>query len=115
MDSRSIKVTLDATLRRDFGRGAHYTATYLGLVNATAETVADARAKLAENLHHYISNATTKPVFATDDDGSLVVAVAEGSGTAVYRVRDGDARCITIAEGSPAAYVERVPHYTPIN
>lgn len=110
---KATTIPLPATGRKGFGRDAHWTVSVLGLVNGHGATLADAKASAAQTAHDIISNCTSAPAFAIDDDGSTIVAVAQGSGTAIYRwPTEGRPSEVSYRDGSPADAVASVSHWT---
>jgi len=109
----TVSVPMRATQRRE-GRTVTWTVEFAGML-AYGGTLAAARAAMAETIVRAANHARQPPAFARDDDGTLVVAVPDGIGTAEYRVSDGRARLTSHSVGTPAETVARVHHYTPLS
>ncbi len=112
-DRKSTTVALPATAWKGFGRGAQWTVAS-GRVTGHGDTLGAARTRAAATVADLLANVTTPPAFARDDDGSLIVAVAHGSGVLHYRVTGDRAREVSFCDGPPAESLARVPHYTPL-
>ena len=90
-----------------------WSVTFCGII-AYGPTLSAARANLAETVARVIGHASSSPAFARDDDGTMIVAVPDGTGVATYRVTDDGARLTSHSAGTPEESVGRVPHYSPI-
>lgn len=96
------------------GRNARWVAT-LGRVTGYGDTQTQAKADLAGNLMAQLLAEPQRPAFATDSDGSVIVAVPAvyGTGSDVWRWPPGEApRCNTSTSHAPAQALAGIHHYT---
>ncbi len=113
-ESRDTTVTLPATARQSLGRPRTrtWTVTVLGRVSGSGDTLPAARTAAADAAAEYIRHAADGPAFARDADGALIVAVPDGSGTAVYRVTGDRWSLNSYSGGTPADAVAGCYHWT---
>lgn len=111
MMRKDTTATLPATAKRHADRS--WSAEFAGII-AYGPTLATARATLAESIAAVIRHASQSPAFARDDDGTLIVAVPDGTGVASWRVTDESARLTCHSTGTPWETVASVHHYSPI-
>lgn len=90
-----------------------WSVSFCGII-AYGPTLTAARANLAETVARVIGHASQSPAFARDDDGTLIVAVPDGTGVASWRVTDEGARLTSHSTGTPEESIGRVHHYSPI-
>lgn len=114
-DVRETTVTLKATTGRYYGMNADHKVTINGVVSGTGRTLSDARADASTALLDALRLAYERLAFGVDDDGTFVVAVAEGSGTSVYRLKADGPVLSGSYGGTPAEVIGRVPHYTALS
>ena len=114
VEPKDVKVSVTGTASRGFGRDAQWKVTLFGLISGYGATQAEAREAAIAALSAAVGQMHTAPEFARDDDGTLIVAVADGGGTAVYRVDDSRARNTEFRYGTPEQAVTSADHYTRI-
>jgi len=113
VEPKDVKVSVTGTASRGFGRDAQWKVTLFGLISGYGATQAEAREAAIAALGDAVRQMHTAPEFARDDDGTLIVAVPDGGGTAVYRV-DSRARNTEFRYGTPEQAVTGAHHYTRI-
>lgn len=109
---RETTAAIPATATKRADRS--WSAEFAGLI-AYGPTLAAARASLSELIVRAVKHTSERPAFARDDDGTFVVVVPDGIGSAEWRVSDAaGARLTGHSDGTPEGLVARVHHFTPI-
>jgi len=116
MEQKSTTVNLPAQAWKwqgQFGRKAEWSVS-LGPVKGIGPTLAAAREAAAETAADMLARIYDGPAFATDDDGSVIVAVPVGSGSDVYRITPRGWALVSTAATTPAESVAGVHHFAPM-
>lgn len=111
MIDKATTVTIPATARKGFGRGAQWTVTVNGVANGYGQTERAAREDAAQHFAALAVNAAVMPAMVRDDDGAVWVFTAHGSGHLGSRIRPGAesvALGVEYGEGSPGEAAEQI-------
>jgi hypothetical protein len=82
-----------------------------GPVRAFGKSKAAALKALADAILEALTRLDDEPVFARDDDGSVIAAVSTPHGVTHWRLTDNGVRAITFTDGPPMKSLETVDHY----